>query len=764
MGVRFAFVPHALYNIHKIRHQYLEAFDNSHATDEFGRPAVVEDIYVFHNLRQNVRCTYRESEIRSLLGQKQIIRVSLDARSIAQVAATRSREKKLTHEDLSEANDRAAIKAYYVRAFDKSPVSKSTTSLRSFIAKISRDPEAQEFTWTPSAGTLRRALAEGEAGFRRKAFYQRKHLTLSAKRRGRFDEIIQRCIAWYWSDFYRSRDEAYARFQRYLQLYRALLRGHNTTNEVACSLLSYSAFCRRIARSGCYETERVKYGERAARAKFLGTTLSWTPTRILQYVLFDHTSVDTICVLDTKSLLPLGRPTFVAALDAFTRSVLGCFVTFEPPSLYTISACFKQAVLPKDDFLATVPHLKNSWDNHGKPQYVVVDNAWETVGKSFQDGVIDFGVDVIWAPIKTPEYKIYVERFFETLNLILFHRISGGIPYPPHTLRKLGFDPAKTAVLTLETLWELILEAIVDNYHITVHDGINMQPNLAWKIGARATGITVFADDPDRLDAFFGMTVSDITVRRSGVRHFGLKYHDEDVVTQLLHDNAAYQVGRNPARGSNQFKTKFTINPADIGGMNVWSIARQEYVRLKCTDEKYANGLPLAVHRQVRQYANERNNEYRTEKDRLAALNQLRAHAETHDPKLRMRSRRKELQLRNGALSTPYKGGVPLLTVPASTSGMGAYFIATDVMAGDRQDGGKPLRQSRRGGKAATEKAAGTRAANQEKERRIGEITPPPTGDQSSPVARLDKVSKDVVDMFSSEDPASIRSSWTNEK
>jgi hypothetical protein len=49
----------------------------------------------------------------------------------------------------------------------------------------------------------------------------------------------------------------------------------------------------------------------------------------------DHTPSDII-VVDNNSMLPLGRPTVTSALDEHTRSPMGFYTGFEPPSCLSV--------------------------------------------------------------------------------------------------------------------------------------------------------------------------------------------------------------------------------------------------------------------------------------------------------------------------------------------------------------------------------------------------------------------------------------------
>ena len=61
----------------------------------------------------------------------------------------------------------------------------------------------------------------------------------------------------------------------------------------------------------------------------------------------EHTPVDLI-VVDDRHRLPIGRPYLTAAIDVFSRCVVGVVVTLEAPSALSVGLYSKQTVRGPD--------------------------------------------------------------------------------------------------------------------------------------------------------------------------------------------------------------------------------------------------------------------------------------------------------------------------------------------------------------------------------------------------------------------------------
>jgi putative transposase len=330
----------------------------------------------------------------------------------------------------------------------------------------------------------------------------------------------------------------------------------------------------------CFETYSAKFGPAAADAKFQGNVHPIECSKALQYVLIDSTIADAWCVLDTKTMLPLGRPTITVAIDLFSRMVLAIIITFEPPSLFTCMTALKRINTPKYDINERWPAILNTSDGWGHPECIVVDNELAQSGRSFQGACEDGRMRVRWAPVKRPQYKAVVERFFRTFNDLLLKKLPGGLPYKPDLMRRLGIEPSEVSTITLDVLTELANMAVNDIYHIRPHSTLRMQPALAWQKSI-ALHKRPFIGDLDFLDKAFGAT-GVRTLTTSGIQFEGMTFHDTDITSSLLNDLARTtpHKERLDILSSANVEVMFRYNKVNMDAINVWNERRKEYVRL----------------------------------------------------------------------------------------------------------------------------------------------------------------------------------------
>ena len=142
-----------------------------------------------------------------------------------------------------------------------------------------------------------------------------------------------------------------------------------------------------------------------------------------------------------------------------SRCIVGWVLSFEPPSLYSVTECIKRANRPKAATRLRFPDKPELADIFGKFDEIVVDNGWEFTGTSFESALTDLGVSIRWAPVRSPTYKAVVERFFGTLNSLLHKKLPGGT-IPIEQMRAWDLDPSKDAVLTLAQVEALLTSAI----------------------------------------------------------------------------------------------------------------------------------------------------------------------------------------------------------------------------------------------------------------------------------------------------------------
>ena len=342
----------------------------------------------------------------------------------------------------------------------------------------------------------------------------------------------------------------------------------------------------------------------------------------------DHTPVDDWTVLDTATFLPLGRPFLTVAIDVATRMVLGHVLTFEPPSLYSVMATLKRVNREKSYISDLYPDIRERTDAWGKPDALLVDNGWEFKAPSLQDALHDLGTEIIWAPIHDPEYKAIGERFFRTLNTSVFHKLRGGVPYDPKTMRQVGLDPKKDAVITLGDLDEVIHQFDIEVYQFEKHDGLGAIPARIWEEKI-AIHKRPFIGDIRALNSLLGR-LDTATLQRDGIEFKCMRFHDDRITSFLLDDLMRFEKKRSQSGktfSSARARVKIKYNPIDASSIEVWNHGGEphpHYVTLPNADPKFFKGLSFWHWDRIREYAAKQDLAFRSDDDRWAARNRLR--------------------------------------------------------------------------------------------------------------------------------------------
>ena len=609
---------------------------------------------------------------------------------------------------------------YYLREWDGAPCGKGTKALDAFVARHAPTAVGQGLQWRPSAGALRRAING------RGTLHNRPSRLLESRRgkvpRQRWpkatQEMLRRAVMWFYARRERTPGDAYARLFRAMRKLNGMgRRRHGVAWRDLCCPSDETVRTHILATESLL-TLTAKYGEREGRTRWKATGRGLVAEKILDIVLIDGTTLDGWCVLDDHHgrLIPCGRPTVTLAIDLWSRCVLGVVISYEGESLDTIMECQLQVVTGKYAIIERLPHLRDLLEDlHGLPQTVVVDNAWRQSGVSYQDANEDAGISVEWAPVKNPEWKAYVETFWQTLNRLLVHKLPGGVPFGPEMMRKLGLDPAKTATLTLSKLEELVYEAIYRVYHGRPHRETKLSPLVAWRNGLADGRDTI--DDIAALAAAFG-TVGDATLDRQGIRFKGFRFHDPDITQALLADLAPATAVRERRKrlSSAKAKVKVKYRKGSIAEIQVWNPKakpRARYVSLPNWDEAYAAlpGIGFAHHDRIKAWAEANNLAFNTTEDRILAHDHLRAATENAAPEAKMaamRQRRRLLEPLKPAIRTE-GDAVSVVDARPGTLRHRPHDLPVDMAAPGRDDEGMPEKGPRRGGRRAKAGKSGVR-------------------------------------------------------
>ena len=203
------------------------------------------------------------------------------------------------------------------------------------------------------------------------------------------------------------------------------VNNHNQLRPAAeqLRLPSRATIARRVNRLDLRDRLTAKFGARAARRELKQSARMAFPRLPLEQVEIDHTKADLI-VIDEADDLPLGRFTLTYCLDLCTRYPLGFYLGFEPPGYYPVMECLYHAIAPKDDYPERYG-TAHPWLACGIPNVLKVDNGKDFISHSLDDACLSLGMVLNRGPVRTPEFKPGIERYFGTLNTMLLHQLPG---------------------------------------------------------------------------------------------------------------------------------------------------------------------------------------------------------------------------------------------------------------------------------------------------------------------------------------------------
>jgi putative transposase len=659
-----------------------------------------------------------EERLVKLLGEGAVERDEMLADETGRLQHSNENDDIAPGEEGSERVLRARSFKFYVEKWDEDiSIGKGKKALGDLIARHRQVARQKGFTWDVKPARLKAAIDGcGMPGLR--------PLRLFLSRRGRtkrnripvaLEALMSRAVKFYWSERKRDFNDTFA----YL---RQLIREENVERqgagrEVIITPSRMETLRRRINAAECHLTWSQKYSKFEADQRFRGTSDSLKAERPGELVIMDHTVMDNWVLFDDINRIPLGRLTLTVAIDVATRCILGFLISAEPASLYSVLTVLKRVNKEKSYVNKLYPAIQGTWDSWCHVEELLVDNGWEFLSPSFQDALADLGTKVKWAPVKTPAYKAIGERFFHTLNTLMIHKLPNSVPHDPKLMSALRLDPQKDMVISISDLDRLMHQCVIEVYEQETHSGLRAIPARIWqeKIARHRRR---FISDVKRIDELLGR-VDEAQLTRSGVKFKNMVFHDQSAVTEVIEDMISSQKKRDqPIRThqSARIKVKIKWNPEDCTKIQVYNsgASPKHYVTLYNVDERFSEGMSFWHAEQVYKFAKDQDLAYRSDDEKWAARNRLREEWEKLIP---ARPRRNGADARRALAQEAPRletGLIEEVFAKPRLDGSGeATGIANSLPAFDRLDDEQIPQGARRGGRAATQKAAETRRRKQ---------------------------------------------------
>ena len=328
------------------------------------------------------------------------------------------------------------------------------------------------------------------------------------------------------------------------------------------------AISRRIAQLDPWEVDRARWGRRIADRKHQPTRRQKLATRILQRVEIDHTPLKIVVGSDAG---PIGQPWLTVLIDYYSRMIVGFCLGFEPPSYAVIMEALRQAILPKTQLQDRYPKLQNPWPCFGIPEKIVCDRGSDLTSKDLEDAAFQLGIELDFAPPRTPHFKGTVESFFDTLNDLLLASLPG------RTFRswerRADYQPDDGPLMPYETLLEIVHLHLVDVYSQSQHPTAGKTRLEVWQESA-AEFPPCLPASPDDLVVLLAKRV-ERNLSARGIEVGGMFYLSDELMA-LRAELAANNLS------SDHLQVRY--NPWDLGKIWVLNPIDKRYLPAEAVD------------------------------------------------------------------------------------------------------------------------------------------------------------------------------------
>ena len=236
--------------------------------------------------------------------------------------------------------------------------------------------------------------------------------------------------------------------------------------------VSQRTFYRVRARFTTPDVTTARLGRRAAYTErpyiyWLEQTTPRHGERPFALAHLDHTQLD-ILLMSSVTGKPLEKPWLTLLTDAYSRRVLACFLTYDPPSYRSAMMALRQCV-----------------QRHQRlPQEVIVDRGADSGSVYFETLLTRYSVTKKERPPQQPHFGSVIERLFGTTTTMFLNQLLGNTQatkVPRHMTREV--DPKRLAVWTLEHFSARCVEWMYEVYDQMEHPALFQSPRDAFTQG-----------------------------------------------------------------------------------------------------------------------------------------------------------------------------------------------------------------------------------------------------------------------------------------
>lgn len=197
-----------------------------------------------------------------------------------------------------------------------------------------------------------------------------------------------------------------------------------------------------------------------------------------QIVHIDHTQCDIELISSTDA--NSGRPWLTYAIDAYTRRIVGIYVSFDRPSSISIFMVLR-------DMVQRFSKL---------PLTIVADNGREFHSEDFEKFCASYRINIQWRPPHHSRFGSIVERVFRTTNESFIHNLRGNTKMTKNPrAMSASHNPKNFAHFTLADFQMSLEKWAFDQYDCAYHSTLGMSPR------------EMYADAESKFGTMFGINI-----------------------------------------------------------------------------------------------------------------------------------------------------------------------------------------------------------------------------------------------------------------
>lgn len=345
--------------------------------------------------------------------------------------------------------------------------------------------------------------------------------------------------------------------------------------------ITLQSFYLRYRKISPYQKKVNELGKFRADKEFRQLKSGQVLNRILEVVEIDHTILD-IHLIDEDTGTVVGRPTITIVVDVYSKSILGFYIGFMPPSLLTVKKALKHAILPKTYVKEKYPQIVNEWFCHGLPELITSDNGKEFDADNLEGILADLLVNFKKNPTASPWYKGTVERVIGVINKRFLSGKEGST-----NAFKIGdstYKPEKRAAHTLTNFVEEFHKFVIDDYQVSTKNYGMIVPNVEWLRSSQMFCPRPFYLNNIDLD-FILLARKTVTLSNHGVFVNYLRYNSEAI------SNIYQKIGKH--------STEARFDEENLGFVFVKNIIDNTFIQVPAIHFEYASSISLLMHHEI---------------------------------------------------------------------------------------------------------------------------------------------------------------------